>query len=560
MINFPMTVDPSTEGFDYTASNLGITPVVEQKTMLKMRAFSSYDPVLPEGVNPTSEVSTLMAEANMGGDFDTIWIGKDASMNFIWGNTYNTARHEIRSLAFEDGRTELFKDLKFGMISMYQEGGDGCGFFHTYEEGGSTYDDLTSPYYATSTEVPQADPDYPEEFPAWHDYSPYELSFLITKEVKLPEGITSFPMLRFAHTAFDSYYEWNDKYEPDNWDSSEEPWKDRLRDRHDIDIYVPSTVSSFNICTDKGSTSLPETNSFDFGMDIGYPSMFSLLDSSSDVLIKAGFTSIPTKPNRSSYDSDEKYERAVAKYESIAQEIVELSDHVHIYLKNHTAVPTINFVNSLYFPVVFHINEDIYDDFATAYGNSLTSFGSKLDGISPLSFVKIETYGGKKEEEVQTSLSETKFSSVAITGSYNDLKDKPESFAPNMITSTEIDSLFGRGSWELVSASVSPSSTGTGEYLFKKTVGSDISYILAEGPLDNLSAINVTVDDQNQVVTRGEAASEIITVTPNEVPQEYEIITVSDQWHDWRYETTFTIEDDIGDITLTGYSHITHIE
>ena len=144
--------------------------------------------------------------------------------------------------------------------------------------------------------------------------------------------------------------------------------------------------------------------------------------------------------------------------------------------------------------------------------------------------------------------------------SYDDLKDKPESLAPNMITSTEIDSLFGRGSWELVSASVSQSSTGTGEYLFKKTVGSDVSYILAEGPLDNLSAINVTVDDQNQVVTRGEAASEIITVTPNEVPQEYEIITVSDQWHDWRYETTFTIEDDLGDITLTGYSHITHIE
>lgn len=417
-----MTVNPHSEGFDYTANSLGVTPVVEQKTILKIRTFTSYDPVLPDGVEPFEEVPTCNSEANVGGDFDTIWIGKDASMNFIYGNTSNTARHEIQSLAFEDGRTELFKDIKFGSINTYQEDSEGSGFFHTYQEGGHTYDDLTAPYYADSTEVPEPDPEFPDE-PVWYDYDGRWPFFCVTKELRLPEGVVTFPRINFAHTSFDSEYERNIYYLSDGY------WDSRVRNRSDINIFVPSTVSSFTIVGYNQSQSGPDTNSFFFGYNIGVP-LFSFIGESSKLLKKAGFSQFPTQPSRGSYGSDSEYEAAMSEYLSTANRLIDMSDHVHIYLKNHTTVPTISFSNEIYFPIVFHVNEDIYDSFVATYGNAVASYRlnnmSYLAGLNPISIVKTETYGELKGNETHTPLSETKFSGVAITGSFNDLKDKPE--------------------------------------------------------------------------------------------------------------------------------------
>lgn len=426
MVDFPITVDPTLSDFDYTAETLGLTPVVEEAARLKIPMYTSFTAYFEDPENPGDtiyyDMETLMPEAYMGGDFHEIWIGKDASVDFIVGYTDYTARHEIQSLAFEDGRTS-FQNLRVGYIGVsaeYTNAGDSYSTTHysgVYEKDGKYFDDLEAPrVFATSNEVP-------DEYYSFDEF----IQFCITKELRLPDGNTTFPTFLFSHPAADGLH----FIDPDSESTYPSP---RLRDRNDISVYIPSSVSSFSILG-YYSSDTPATNGLNFGMDIGYPLLYNIaVDATgqgleAEAIAKAGIDSFPrTEPIRSSYNTDEEFEAAHSKYISDVQAMLDISDHVHIYLQDHTSVPTITFDGSFYFPIVFHVNPEIYDEFVSTYQNSVTGFresSSFFPGVKPLSFEESVSYG-VEETETSTPLSETVFRSVAVTGSFNDLLDKPE--------------------------------------------------------------------------------------------------------------------------------------
>ena len=421
MVDFPITINPATlSDFDYSADTLGLTPVVNSSTQLKIPMYTSHYSYLPTtGTSTPDEYATLMTESYMGGDFDTIWIGKDASVTFAFGYTDGTARHEIRSMAFEDGRTNLFENIRCGQIQDtyiwvesdqdYSFGTGSAHYFVPYQAGdGSWYDDLTKPVYGTTTEVLD-----PEGW--WIDFETDPIPFVITDELRLPEGLTTFKEFMFGHPTSDPAYE---LYAPD---PSRYP-EPRLRHRHDINIYLPSTLTTFAIYGMSYIEGTLPSNLLYFGYDIGYPLMFSLLSESGEQIQQAGFNSIPERPDRDDYQTDEAYETALAAYEEEAQSFLDMCDHIHIYLKNHTSVPTITFLDNMTCPIVFHVNPEIYDDFVETYAGTQhyadDSSNPRLAGFDPITVVRTEVYG-VEETETSTPLSETVFKSVAVTGSFN---------------------------------------------------------------------------------------------------------------------------------------------
>lgn len=138
-------------------------------------------------------------------------------------------------------------------------------------------------------------------------------------------------------------------------------------------------------------------------------------------------------------------------------------------------------------------------------------------------------------------------------------KIEPEEI--DSITEEEINALLGAATYELKSASVAETENGLNvDYLIKETAGEEIKYIQVLGLIGNFDINYVTLDSQEQVDSLIGPASYTVDIEPKKIPSNYEIIPVSEYWHDWRYETTVKVSDDVFASTLTGYAYIDHVE
>lgn len=368
-ISYPISItdkDPNT--FTFSPAELGITPVTTSSAV----------------TIPTSDGDTKVY-----GSPKSIWIGKNASLNLI--GTYSvgdTCRHEIQSLAFEDGRTSLNDDITMyivdGQASEAEYDALGAELearqqadpsYEPYSDWGYYYDlDGHSFYEKRTTEDAMESYTLDSEDTWYRGFDSHD--FQISKSVRLPEGLTQWKSLYFIHSWFDK-----DGYTFNN------PTNFR--------IYIPSTVSSFKIVGETSSgDDYGEENILYFGYRDGW--------SRESVLMIGDYDSVPSP-------EDDNATAEIAQW---------LEDHphdvVHIYLRNHTEVPDIEFVGDIYFPIVFHVNGSIYNNFKNQYQGTVkfTPYSSYEFNYDPITIV---CDVGDLPEIISVPL-DTNLSSVALNG------------------------------------------------------------------------------------------------------------------------------------------------
>ena len=451
-MNLPIDItsqDPRT--FSFTDQELGLTPVTTNDAIRIPATFdiSYYD---WSWTHPYTH-------QELAGSPVSIWIGKDAHLNLLipedMGDTY---RHEIRSLAFEDGRTNLVEnvtvyevpsridyddpeydvqysaanDAYYAATAAYDEA------YEAYEEAYEAYEAAYEEWQEGGEEGPEpvepqredygcAEDDYPDSddynycnyFDSWDrstrqyvytkktisdatnsfqmvHWTQWQNDTLITKSLRLPEGVVNFGQFSFMH----SYSDYgNDGY---------------FHTPTDFRIFIPSTVTHFSIIGEGYS------GYHTFNPDLGDDPSINVLwfggaGGISDGYLWNGKTSNTHYPNND---------------EEVAQWLENTPhDTVHIYLRNHQTIPVIHFYGSIYFPIVFHINGAVEDRFRREYEGVVRYAAVDSQGSYSETYdydpVTIVADSGIFEITNDTALSETKFASVALSGSYNDLADKP---------------------------------------------------------------------------------------------------------------------------------------
>ena len=378
-ISYPISItdkDPNT--FTFSPAELGITPVTTSSAV----------------TIPTSDGDTKIY-----GSPKTLWIGKNASLNLI--GTYSvgeTCRHEIQSLAFEDGRTNINSNVTMYIVVASASDSEYNALeaelearqqadpnYEPYSDWGYYYDLDGNSFYEKRT-ISDATESFSlnSEENWWVGFDGH--SFQISKSVRLPEGLTQWKSLYFIHSWFDRH----------DWTFSNPT---------DFRIYIPSTVSSFKIVGEASSgDDYGDENILYFGYRDGWSKESLLLMGDSD--------SVPSPED-----------------DNATEEIIQwLEDHphdvVHIYLRNHTEVPDITFVGDIYFPIVFHVNGSIYNNFKNQYEGTVkfNPYGGEFN-YDPITIV---CDAGELPEIISVPLN-TNLSPVALNGvqslSDDDLSD-----------------------------------------------------------------------------------------------------------------------------------------
>lgn len=472
-ISYPIDItDKNPKTFTFSPTELGITPVTTNTALLVPTTFDwggDGSPVYIDGGNQT-----------LNGTPISIWIGKNASLSLLFpDNMGSTYRHEIQSLAFEDGTTDLTANVTWYTVparndppsdwdwqiergansetedpatwseytrlyraarAAYQAARDAYDAAETaynqamddYNDAQSAYDQAWQDYndamyeyenwdetsgeprpeepQEPTIEEPQ-EPEYPaileEGYPDSDDYSyeewfdsadretrnfvystrtmsdavgagnplvtwvgagEYGQPICISKSLRLPEGVVNFGQFNFAHSFADKISNVNDQY---------------YHNPTDFRIFLPSTVDHFNIMGDVNEydDDIPVSTEYEYAWDENR-------DPSINVLWFGDYANMPGEIWRGNTSWE------YPSYPSNAEDFPEFfentpHDTVHIYLRNHTTVPTINFYGAIYFPIVFHVNGAIKDEFKTRYQgvvrfteNSWSSTSYDYDPIS----------------------------------------------------------------------------------------------------------------------------------------------------------------------------------
>lgn len=444
-MNYPIDItdkDPST--FSYTPEELGITPFVSTSVKL---------PIDTDWKECEGELLPI-------GSQQSIWIGKNATLNLVIGKSNYTTRHEIRSLAFEDGKTSLTENVTLNYIGAHynydipsessyissQEQAASDAYNTDYDTWYDAHEAWQAAYDAyeagTSEEDPGEEPvepnqdDYtyskffntwdrstrefiynqrtindlypssqyftnPEPLPAWN------YNMFISQSLRLPEGITSFGQFSFRHTHFDK----NNEYDT------------HFNNPTDFRIFIPSTVTDFTIfgmVEDRYNYDDPKHDVDDGG-------------SEQNTLYFGEFTNLMNYAVWMGDTEENGYPLNANSTHAEIEEYYQEHDHdtVHIYLRDHTAVPNITFYGGIYFPIVFHVNTDIEAAFRQRYEGSVNfQIRESWDygDFVTLDYDPVTVVADVGNSVVETSvpLSEVEFSPVVFSGSYDDLTDKPE--------------------------------------------------------------------------------------------------------------------------------------
>lgn len=438
-MNFPIDItekDPST--FSYTPEELGVTPITS--TVVKL-------PIDTDWKESEGELLPI-------GSQQSIWIGKNASLDLILGSSNYTSRHEIRALAFEDGRTDLVKDVTVNWVDTHyrpydsqddeayvdaQTAAGEAAYNTAYDAWYEEHEAWQAAYDAWEAGTSEEDPGEEPVEPNWDDYTynkffdtwdrntrefiynqktlndlskdPYVTSpeplpswnyrTSISKSLRLPEGITSFGQFSFRHTHFDKTDD-HDNY---------------FHNPTDFRIFIPSTVTAFTV--------------FGIVNDYNDPKNDVDEDSNEDNTLYFGeFANMSNPPIWMGDTEDDGYPLNENSTHSEIEEYYQEHDHdtVHIYLRDHTTVPKIVFYGKIYFPIVFHVNDTIKDAFKQKYQELINlKYTNNYGRVVTLDYdpVSVIVDVGSQESTSTQTLKETVFSSVSQSGSYNDLKDKP---------------------------------------------------------------------------------------------------------------------------------------
>ena len=323
----------------------------------------------------------------------SLWIGSESDLDLILSNgDHGTYRHEIQSLAFQDGITDLYSNITFNYVDPRED--------YSWEDNEGHY------YYDSRTMS-----DVISDFDPWS--TEWNANIIVTKSLRLPEGLTSFGQFAFSHTHSDKLDE-DDAY---------------YHTPTDFRIYIPSTITDFKI--------------FGYAVrDIFNEDLKNIYDNTpteesglSNVLWFGHVTNIEGYPIWRG-ETDQYYEFPDASAtESEIETYFNYNPHdtVHIYLRNHTEVPDITFYGDIYFPIVFHVSDKISEAFTQRYTGTVSwtpyetfTQGSWVpyvyDNYDPISVVE------EPSEIIRTiskPISSLNLSSVALSGNYNDLKNKP---------------------------------------------------------------------------------------------------------------------------------------
>lgn len=179
------------KGAPYSAdpAELGLIPVVTEYSIFRIPFFNNGKLV--------------------GKDFDNIWIGKDAEdILFYTCAPGNSLRHEVRSLAFEDGRTDLMS-----------------GLFVYESDSVSSFENKTPP--ESNEDVERAS----------IENLNFNNLFRISEGLRLPKGVTTFPRVDFG-----------------------------TGEGNKLKVIIPETVTEFTLCDDyyvqNEEFVVPDTNVF----------------------------------------------------------------------------------------------------------------------------------------------------------------------------------------------------------------------------------------------------------------------------------------------------------
>lgn len=389
-MNLPIDItDKNPNTFSYTPAELNLTPVTTTEAV-KIPLITS-----PEGDTELIPVGNTSQK--------TIWIGKNASLTLLMGNANTTNRHEIQSLSFEDGRSSVLTNISYGKA-------DACVSDPDWDNptwGSTMYQDTNDNYFYDSVTI--SDAESVQAISSWNKDT------VITKGLRLPEGITDFGKFVFAHTHFDK----------------EDAQDIGYHNPTDFRIFIPSTVTSFTIIGENSSSSVPSTSphygKWDY-VEVPLSSnilYFGYLMNDTSYSIWRGETD--------DYDLDYPYSDDVEEDPTILLDFLEENPHdiVHIYLRNHTTVPSIDFVGNIYFPIVFHVNTSIEADFKQQYSGTVRFSPSGSYPTSAYDPISVVADVGERPEIIEgNTVENTHFSSIALSGSYGDLKNNPIPDAP----------------------------------------------------------------------------------------------------------------------------------
>lgn len=389
MITYPISItDKDPDTFTFSPSELGITPITTNTAVIL--------PLFEDEAAP-----------NTIGTPRSIWIGRTASLDLITSSVGETWRHEIQSLAFEDGRTDLLENIMTYNVectisqeeqeAMEQSDPNHTGSWNDY------YDENGIPWYNRRTTE-----DAGSNYDSLYDWGS---NFSCTKSLRLPEGLTSFTQFPFRHSNFD-------KHVRDNY------WDYYYQTPTDFRIYVPSTITEFKIVG--GGWGQEYRDSYDPRWSGGSYTPENVLyfgpsdDGTSYSIWKAG-------ENTSITDS---YVDIPSDIEDVPQ-FFETYPHdtVHIYLRNHSSVPNITFVGGIYFPIVFHLNGAIFKSFKQRYEGTVSWKPGNDDLDYDYDIISFVADMGELSDIKTVALS-TPLSSVALSGvpslSNNDITEALE--------------------------------------------------------------------------------------------------------------------------------------